>query len=120
MDYCFIAEKLIVKKSPIHGYGVFTIGAIKKGEVIEKSIKLIVPKDSCPPLFDYCVATKFGDAIMLGYLSIYNHSDEPNVRIEGNHTDIAVVIAIRDIEFGEEICWNYGGNYWDGRKNMKK
>ena len=81
----FISSKLVVRKSPIHGYGVFATDNINKGEMIEKSLKLIIKSDSCETLSDYVVGTFSGDVLMMGYLSIYNHSDDPNIQIEGKH-----------------------------------
>ena len=47
---------------------------------------------------------------MLGYGSIYNHSENPNAEIdynEGKQEDFLFFKAIKDIKIGEEIVYNY-------------
>lgn len=50
------------------------------------------------------------DSIMLGYASLYNHSSDPNCEIDyDDDPKIKHVIfrAIKEIEAGEEITWDY-------------
>jgi SET domain-containing protein len=110
-----ISPKIIVDFSPIHGRGVFATEKIFKGEIIEEchfielddkdfskldiSLKQIV--------FSYPIASN-GIAVVLGFGSIYNHSQNNNATWETD-TNIRVFrfYAIKDIDVGEEICTNY-------------
>src|SRR5438128_276159 len=50
-------------------------------------------------------------AIALGYVSIYNHSYSPNAQLEELLDELMMeVVAIRDIQPGEEITINYNGD----------
>ena len=69
--------------------------------------------------------------VVLGYGMVYNHCDAPGrnvvwevvklpasmVRTSAHGlTSYAVAFqAARDIEPGEELCWDYGHPYWEGR-----
>lgn len=122
-----IPHKIIVKSSPIHGFGVFAKDRILKGETIETcyaiffKLNLGIHDDIFPKYrFLYpCGSTPTHNAIPLGYGCIYNHSDKPNAYWTCN-TDNAMYyfIALRDIEIGEEIFTSYGdARYWN---NVKK
>ncbi len=44
-----------------------------------------------------------------------NHSSKPNLEIESNvMRELVWFIATRDIQVGEELCFNYGEKYWAG------
>jgi len=100
------------------GRGVFTAQEIPDGALIEVCPVLVVPKAELPVihktvLHDYYFL--WGEdmddcAIALGFGSIYNHEVRPNANfildIENQTIDI---VAIRDIQPGEEITLNYHG-----------
>src|SRR5258708_17523945 len=69
---------LLVKKSPIHGYGVFASTAIEKDQVIEECHPLFLPQDS-DFLINYSFQAGEESAIPLGFACIYNHSPTPNI-----------------------------------------
>lgn len=49
----------------------------------------------------------------LGYIMLYNHSKEPNIRLEADTEDMTMeVFALRDIKAGEELTWNYSCEIW--------
>jgi hypothetical protein len=51
--------------------------------------------------------------IGLGYLSLYNHGDQPNARLEHHYdSDEISVVALRDIAAGEEITYDYVVPLW--------
>jgi len=53
-------------------------------------------------------------AFMLGYGSLYNHSDEPNAAIEWGAAETFLVICeTTPIKAGEEIFIDYGADYWE-------
>jgi len=106
----FIHPYLEVKKSKIHGMGVFCTNDILFGEVIEKCHYTILEKDIIDSVlrryaFPY---PKNGDktSVVWGYGSIYNHSLNPNIEYyyEG---DLIVFKSLRRIMMGEELLHNY-------------
>jgi SET domain-containing protein len=112
----FVSPKIIVDDSPIQGRGVFAVDYILKDEMIEEChfVKLIetdfekLDKTIKDIAFAWPMFTSGTHAIVLGFGSIYNHSNENNATWE---TDLEKncfrFIAVRDIEPGEEICTNY-------------
>jgi SET domain-containing protein len=49
-----------------------------------------------------------------GFIALYNHSPTPNVVIDdGPVPDSGAVIALRDIQPGEELCFDYGLVWFD-------
>lgn len=108
-------NKLTVKKSNIHGYGVFADKAIKKGELIEECY-MLVSKGGDKVLEDYYFDAKGKYAIFLGYGCIYNHSDDPNADYKLNIKQRVVTIkATRNIAKGEEIFVTYGDEWFSSR-----
>lgn len=109
-------NKLIVKKSPLHGYGVFAGKKIKKGEIVEECCFLEISRDLNPPE-DY--AFNHGEksaALLLGYGMLYNHSDVKNVAyIFDQQKQIYLFTAVRDIHKGEELCIFYGKDWFASR-----
>jgi len=103
------------------GFGVFTNSRINAGNVIETCYCLPCdPKD--PYYSNYLFSVGFNeDFLPLGFGSIYNHSETPNIRwsIESIKYRIIKFIAIRDIGIGEELLHDYGKKWWDKRKELK-
>ena len=101
-----------VRKSPIDGLGVFAIEDIKKDEVVGILTGTVV--DEPDPHSDY--ACELGDWNGNAYVvepfapfKYLNHADEANT-----DWDTPVLIALRDIKFGEEITIDYGEEWRDG------
>lgn len=111
-------NKIFVKKSRMHGYGVFAGKKIRKGEKIEECYVLI-SKGGDKTLEDYYfdVKAKQGRyALFTGYGSIYNHSNEPNAEYFINaRKRIATIIATTTIQEGEEIYVSYGEEWFTSR-----
>jgi hypothetical protein len=123
-------SKIVIDKSPIHGWGVFAKEKIYKNEVIEECpiLKLPIKKgESSPLLTNYRFNFPSGNdwdeqVIAFGYGSLYNHSDNPNAYwFSINDKRTFLFVANRDIEMGEEILVYYGDiNYWnDGRSYIE-
>jgi len=122
--------KIIVRESPIHGLGVFAKEVIGEGEMIEECPALLLPV----PVGDLFLDYRFGypprledptyqqHALPLGYGCIYNHADDHNASwVIDERKKTFKFIALRDIEAGEEICTNYGGEkYWAARPHLTK
>jgi uncharacterized protein len=47
----------------------------------------------------------------MGYISLYNHSYSPNAQLEQMLNELMMeIVAIKDIEVGQEITINYNGD----------
>ncbi len=122
------SSKIEVRKSVVHGYGVFAKEAIEEGELIEQNRLLplaarskytvdAVLKDyvwmnkSCQ--CDECKKHGYRQYLALGFGSLYNHANEPNTKQDVNfQTEIITIKAGRQIKQNDEIFVNYGKSYW--------
>jgi SET domain-containing protein len=115
-----------MRPSPIHGRGMFATRDIKKDEVIERAPLVVIDRSedltSGSLLRKYDIAYKDGKfAVMLGYASIYNHSDDNNVIWDFEpDEDIIYIKSIRDIPKDQEVCVSYGSNYWGPSRLQEK
>ncbi len=107
---------LYILKNEEKGRGVFTAGDIFEGSTIEVCPLIIIPEEQVKlihesVLHDYYF--RWGEnqkqaAILLGFGSLYNHSNEPNAQAILINADQEIVIeAIRTINSGEEITIDY-------------
>jgi hypothetical protein len=112
------------------GRGVVAGRRIEAGELVERSPVLIVPHEqraAVDPtnvgnyIFLWEPGTTGQDiyrqegraAIALGYTSLVNHSPEPNCAFTRHFEALALDLhAIRTIEAGEEITFDYGMTLW--------
>ena len=101
------------------GRGMFSCRKFLKGELIERAPVIPINEKQWPfaektILSDYAFDWGQNDeqaAIALGYVSIYNHSYSPNAQLEELLDELMMeVIAIRDIQPGEEVTINYNGD----------
>lgn len=90
-----------IRKSPIHGKGVFAVRDYKKGEQIDLHAIEFVDQPSIEMIF-----TEFGLHL--------NHSNIPNAEtriekneIEGNPTKEYITYVIKPIKIGDEITLDY-------------
>ena len=101
------------------GRAMFASRKFVKGELIERAPIVAIDEKKWPSaaktiLSDY--AFDWGEkdehaAIALGYISIYNHSYSPNAQLEQMLDELMMeIVAIKDIEPGEEITINYNGD----------
>lgn len=107
---------LYILKTEVKGRGVYTAGDIFKGSTIEVCPLIIIPEEQVQTihntaLHDYYFrwgANQEQAAILLGYGSLYNHSNEPNARAILLESDNEILIeSIRTINSGEEITIDY-------------
>jgi uncharacterized protein len=103
-----------------HGRGVIATAEIAAGETIEVCpILELGPSDASGLLDDYTVSLGDGNpgyALLLGYGSLYNHSDEPNAEYLVEAEDAYSFVALRDIAAGEQITITYGEEWWTTRE----
>jgi uncharacterized protein len=114
-------KKIIIGEIPGKGLGVIATEKIFKDEIIENSPLIILgekdsqfisSRDKSDTLYYYYLQQPelSRNCIMLGYASIYNHSSDPNAEIDFNQDSKMKQMlfrAIKDIEAGEEITWDY-------------
>jgi SET domain-containing protein len=109
------SAKCQVKKSPIHGYGVFATRELLPGEIIEEC-RLLQPALDDPALYDYYFDMQGERSLALGNGSLYNHSNEPNgTYMADKETLICTFTATRHIQAGEEILVSYGNDWFSSR-----
>ena len=98
-----IPNKLYVEESAIHGKGLFAKKKIKKGEHIGNIKTKPTKKKSGPYVLWLDEKERVKVTCHLRYI---NHSSSPNAC----YYDTLEVIALRDIEPGEEITHDYSGD----------
>lgn len=107
---------IVVKKSPVHGYGVFAATTLEKDLIIEECHALVT-SISDPKLKNYYFTCLKKTIIPLGYGCIYNHSDTPNV---GHSYDfdknLLIFKTLRTINQGEELFSFYSDTWFSSRK----
>lgn len=124
----FNINRVVYSKRPNGEYTVIAKTQFAKGEIIEicpiifvgreaKAIdrlkdfifEIEVPKDGKPGMY----------GLVLGYGSIYKHSDEANVEYAYNRANRQMYFkAARIIQAHEELTINYGKDYWQERASF--
>jgi SET domain-containing protein len=113
---------LIIKKIPGKGRGVFTTITIPEGAIIE--VAPVIEMSSADRvhldqtlLHDYIFEWHPDGQAMccmaLGYVPIYNHSNQANAEYLMDYAAKTIsIVAMRTIQPFTEICINYNGD-WD-------
>jgi uncharacterized protein len=120
-----IKNYLFLKASVGKGRGVFTRQKIEKDTLIEES-PVIVMSAADRQLLDKTLLhdyifewgiEKDRCCVVLGWVSLYNHSYESNCEYFMNfEEEIIQVKTVRDILPGEELTINYNGDWNDSQK----
>lgn len=111
-----IHNNIIVKKSAIHGYGVFATQTITTGSIIE-SCYCIFTDHSDPHLHNFYFGYHNKNIIPTGFGFIYNHSASPNADYYFDETkNLMIITAKRAIRAHEEIFISYGDKWFSKRK----
>ncbi len=100
------------------GRGVFAESDIAEGETIELCPVLqLAEEDGGGVLGDYVVDDgEGGQVLMLGYGSLYNHSEQPNAEYVLETDEAYAFVATRQIAAGEQITISYGEEWWQTRE----
>ncbi|TGD73489.1 SET domain-containing protein-lysine N-methyltransferase [Mangrovimicrobium sediminis] len=98
-----LKKKLVVKKSKIHGKGLYTGIALKKGTLLGRCDSKLVKKPT--PYTLWLTDDKLADVTCK--LKYINHHKSPNVA----YYDDLSVVALRDIKAGEELTHDYGEDW---------
>ena len=97
------------------GKGVFAGENIKKGEIIEVAPILILEFTDFTDtkwnlLFEYYFWMDDSVVLALGYGSMYNHSENPNIEYLISKKEKSITFtAVKSIKKNEEILFNYSG-----------
>jgi SET domain-containing protein len=112
------------------GRGVAALRRIRSGELIERAPVIVIPEHDrsavdASSVGSYIFMWEHGStgedlysqrgraAIVLGYGSLVNHSADPNCMFVRYIDALAIdLIALRDIEAGEELRFDYGMTLW--------
>jgi SET domain-containing protein len=107
---------LTIASSTNRGRGVFTTQAIAANTSIEIAPVIVVDANGREKLeqtllydyiFEWGPDSKMA-AVALGYISIYNHSNNPNCAYDMDFEQQTISITtLKDIEVGEELYINY-------------
>jgi hypothetical protein len=105
------------------GYGVFTTKEIKKNTIIENAycLTINIHHIMTPELKKYVYYNNEKEFFLsFGYGSIYNHSDSPNIEKQIFWENKFIQFkTIKDIPSNQQLVFNYGTRYWEGRKLQK-
>lgn len=111
--------KIYVKRSPLHGRGVWARSPIKKGEFLIEYVGQVLTAEENDHLqshtddpnhtFSFGLSNgKVIDGGVRGNISRFiNHSCDPNAEFQETDNHRLYIYAIRDIEAGEEIFFDY-------------
>ena len=107
----------------VKGFGVFTLEKINIGDIVETCYFLPIYNSNINPLLDYLFqidehTTK--RIFPLGYGSIYNHSDSPNINWKVKDDKFIEFYSLKEIESGDELCHDYGSKYWQTYWEIRK
>ena len=107
---------LTIASSHNRGRGVFTTAPISANTTIEIAPVIVVDAQGREKLeqtllydyiFEWGADIKMA-AVALGYISIYNHSNEPNCCYDMDFEQETITITtLKDINIGEELFINY-------------
>ncbi|MCV3211602.1 SET domain-containing protein-lysine N-methyltransferase [Mesorhizobium sp. YC-39] len=116
-------NRIYVRNVPQKGRGVFANIPFKVGDVIERAPTWVFNRSDEKLLertgiFEYyfvrqtpnSIKNRFSGYVVFGLISLVNHSYNPNSQIVWIDEDTgtwAIIIALKDIEVGEEITHRY-------------
>ena len=105
------------------GRGVFASEDIPSGQIVERTpvVLLDLNAQPFPPQIRRLVYnwSKTHVALALGFGSLYNHSDQPNLIFSRKINDLSITFkALRNIEAGEQLTISY--DYLGSGENPRK
>lgn len=104
---------LHIRNSPGKGRGVFASVDFKEGAIIKVCPVIPLSEEDFKKLKGTTLENYpfswngEGTCIVLGYGSLYNHSDTPNIAWVDWVDNVKIFYALRDIKKGEELFFNY-------------
>ena len=131
-------QPIEVRRSPIHGWGVFAKERIPADVLIETAPGVLIPEeilsmcyylvmaDGMPAkdlqLDQYGIWWADGKVfIPLGWGGLYNHSEEPSAAfVENKENQTLGIRSLREIAPGEEITVHYGEHWWERKDYLQR
>lgn len=131
-------RKIEVRRSPLHGWGVFALEDIPAEVTIETAPGIKIPQEIMNACYYIVMAdgipaeelqldqyglwwTEGRICIPQGWVGLYNHSEEPSAEFHHNYElDTVSIRSIREITEGEEITVHYGQNWWSQKSYLQK
>ena len=107
------------------GRGVFATQKISSDTTIEECPFLRIKTDECTGILDDYVFNVDGNGekdsacyiLLLGWGSLYNHSDAHNVEYwHDTKRDLIVFHTVKDVPAGSQLFVNYGAEWWETRE----
>jgi len=114
-----LLPNLVIAPSENRGRGVFTTKNIPADTIIEISPVIeLTPKErkqiEGTKLYHYIFEwgkSKRKAAMALGYVSMYNHSFDPNCKYEMDYEYLTMTVkTIKPVKKGEELYFSYNGD----------
>lgn len=128
-------NRIEIRKSSIHGWGVFAKESIGKGELIEECLCATIEYPIIGTIAKYNYSwpkqedCKLGDArdrskrkVVFGFAAIYNCAKTKKSENIDWYTDRDIYIfkAVKDIKKNEELCIYYGDYFWEWYNSKEK
>jgi len=117
--YNLLYEKLYIKNVAEKGRGVFAAKPIRKGDIVEAAPVIVIPDEDVDLIDQTAMADyyfKWGEshfALVLGYGSLYNFSELPNLSFEVDLiNEVMVYRAIKSIKKDQELTVHYQCDLW--------
>ena len=112
-------EKLYIKNVAEKGRGVFAAIPIRKGDIVEAAPVIVIPDEDVDLIDQTAMADyyfKWGEshfALVLGYGSLYNFSEVPNLSFEVDLiNEVMIYRAIKSIKKDQELTVHYQCDLW--------
>lgn len=112
-------EKLYIKNVAEKGRGVFAAKPIRKGDIVEAAPVIVIPDEDVDLIDQTAMADyyfKWGEshfALVLGYGSLYNFSELPNISFEVDLINkVMIYRAIKSIKIDQELTVHYQCDLW--------
>ncbi len=111
-----------IAASTVAGRGAFALKNISEGATVERCPALeVTDRDVGGELLNYVFygSDEKKRLVAMGNGMLFNHSSTPNVAYYLEETSLGpelVIYALRNIERGEELFYNYGEDWWSTRQ----
>jgi len=111
-------ERFVVRRSTGRGLGLYAKVPFKKGDFVVEYVGERIPNEVADTLLTrylFEVNDKWTvDGATRGNIARYiNHSCDPNCEVEISEDDRIMISAIKKIEPGDELTYDYGEEYFD-------
>jgi SET domain-containing protein len=130
-------QKISVRRSSLHGWGVFADEVILPNEMVEvapgvllqqsflNACHYVATAEGMPPeeimLDQYGIGWTDGRAFFpLGWVGLYNHSDNPSAEFVYVSDELVGIRSLKEISPDQEITVNYGDHWWRQKGYLQK